>query len=202
MLKAGITGGIGSGKSTVCRVFSTLGIPVFDADSVTRYLMENDAALVQALSSLLGSEVYKQGKLDRKLVAAMVFGNPELLQHLNSLTHPATTKFANEWHLQQSAPYTIKEAALFFEAGTNKDMDVMIGVSAPEELRIARAMARSGSSREEIKSRIRRQMDESKKMNLCDFVIINDDKTAILPQILSIHHILMDRSRPAEHPTP
>lgn len=191
MLKVGVTGGIGAGKSAVCRVFHTLGIPVFDADQAARQLMETDADVIKKVSGLLGSDVYISGRLDRKAVADKVFAHPHMLQQLNDIVHPATIAYGAAWLAQQSAPYVIKEAAIFFEAGTHSEMDVMIGVFAPEELRIKRVQQRSALSREEISERIARQMDEAEKMKLCDHVIINDDVTAVIPQVLNIHRQLL-----------
>jgi dephospho-CoA kinase len=194
MLKVGITGGIGSGKSMVCRVFETLGIPVFYADTVAKQLMENDAALISSIKKLFGEDVYTGGKLNREKVSSIVFQNPALLQKLNKLVHPATINYGKEWMQQQKAPYVIKEAAIFFEAGTHTDMNVMIGVYAPEELRITRAMERDGASKEKILQRIAQQMNEEEKMKRCDYVITNDDVTAVIPQVMRVHEELLKKS--------
>ena len=193
MLKVGITGGIGSGKSVVCQVFKTLGIPVFNADDAAHYLMENDSTLVQSIQWLLGDDVYKDGKLNREKVSAVIFNDPEKLQKLNAIVHPATISYANAWIEKQQAPYIIKEAAIFFESGSFKDIDVMIGVYAPKELRIQRAMSRSGMTREQVLAIMSRQMDEDEKMKRCDHVITNDDVTPVLPQVLKLHRLLLDR---------
>jgi len=190
MLKVGITGGIGSGKSVVCQVFSTLGIPVFNADDAARYLMEHDAALVLNISQLLGNEVYTNGKLHRDKVSAIIYKDKAKLQALNELVHPATISYAKQWIDRQTTPYTIKEAAIFFESGSDKDIDVMIGVHAPKEIRIERAMARGSLTREQVLSIMARQMDEDEKMKRCDHVIVNDDQTPILPQVLQLHQFL------------
>jgi len=195
MLKVGITGGIGSGKSVVCEVFKTLGIPVFNADDTARYLMENDETLIAGIRRLLGNEVYTDGKLDRKKVSAIVFLEPEKLRSLNALVHPATINYSKRWIANQTAPYIIKEAAIFFETGSNKDMNVMIGVSAPKELRIQRAMHRSGITREKVLTIMAQQMNEEEKMRRCDFVIVNDDRTPVLPQVQKIHELLLEKSR-------
>ena len=191
MLKVGITGGIGSGKSVVCQVFNTLGIPVFKADEAARYLMENDAELVKNISSLLGSEVYAHGKLDRAKVSEIIYHDPEKLKKLNALVHPATIRYSKQWMEQQSASYVIKEAAIFFESGSYHEMDVMIGIYAPAELRIQRAMSRSTISREQVLDIMAQQMNEDEKMKRCDHIIINDDVTAVLPQVLAIHQLLL-----------
>lgn len=191
MLKAGITGGIGSGKSVVCQVFTTLGIPVFNADDAARYLTDNDPALIQGISALFGNDIYTQNKLNREKLSAIVYQQPELLQQLNALVHPATIAYSRQWLKAQTASYIIKEAAIFFESGSYKDMDVMIGVSAPEEVRLKRAMARSYFSEEKVRSIMAQQMNEDEKMKRCDYVIINDDKTAVLPQVLELHRVLL-----------
>jgi dephospho-CoA kinase len=191
MLKVGITGGIGSGKSVVCQVFSTLGIPVFNADDTAKYLMESDAELVRSICGLLGSDVYNSGKLDRAKVAALIYNDNSKLAALNALVHPATIKYAEHWFGSHTAPYAIKEAAIFFESGSYKDIDVMIGVFAPLDLRIERAMKRSNFTREKVLGIVANQMNEDEKMKRCDHIIINDDTTAVLPQILALHQIML-----------
>lgn len=193
MLKVGVTGGIGSGKSVVCEIFKTLGVPVFNADEAARYLMENDTTLVQGIQWLLGDDVYVDGKLNKNKVSGIIFKNPEKLEKLNKLVHPATISYANTWMNSQSAPYVIKEAAIFFESGSNKDVDVMIGVSAPKELRITRAMERNNIPREKVLDIMSRQMDEEEKMKRCDYVITNDGVSPILPQVLRLHEQLLAR---------
>ncbi|MCW3122566.1 MAG: dephospho-CoA kinase [Flavipsychrobacter sp.] len=193
MLKVGITGGIGSGKSIVCQVFTTLGIPVFNADDAARYLMENDAALISQISELLGDDVYTDGKLNRSRVSELIFQERNKLQALNSLVHPATIRYGKRWMDSQDAPYSIKEAAIFFESGSNKDMDMMVGIFAPKEVRLQRAMKRGESSQGQVLAIMNKQMDEEEKMKLCDHVITNDDKKAIIPQVLQLHQLLLSR---------
>lgn len=194
MLKVGITGGIGSGKSIVCQVFKTLGIPVFSADAAAQHVMANDAALVQSIQLLLGIESYKDGKPNRPHIASLVFQKPELLQQLNGLVHPATIAYGKQWMATQTTSYVIKEAAIFFESGSYKDMDVMIGVYAPKEIRQQRAMQRDGATPEKIAQRMANQMDEEEKMKRCDHVITNDDATAIIPQVLTLHKLLLEKA--------
>ncbi len=195
MLKVGITGGIGSGKSMVCEVFKSLGIPVFNADNTARFLMENDEQLAANIRRMFGNEVYVNGKLDRNKISSIVFLEPAKLSALNTLVHPATIKYANRWMSNQDAPYVIKEAAIFFEAGSNKEMNVMIGVSAPREMRIQRAMQRGNLSREKVLTIMSRQMNEEEKMSKCDFVIINDNSMPILPQVQKLHEMLLAKSK-------
>jgi len=197
MLKVGITGGIGSGKSVVCRVFSTLGIPVFNADEAARFVMEHEPGVVAAIKALLGNDVYEQGELQRPRVSSLVFGKPEVLQRLNDIVHPATITFGRQWMERQRAPYIIKEAAIFFESGSYHDMDVMIGVHAPQELRLARAMQRSGQTREQIATIVASQMNEEEKMKRCDYVIANDDVLAVLPQVMKLHETLLAKANTA-----
>lgn len=194
MLKVGITGGIGSGKTTVCQVFETLGIPVLYADRVARYLMENDAILIDGIKHLFGKDIYNGGKIDRQRVGNIVFNKPGILEQLNSLIHPATIRYGRQWMEKQSSPYVIKEAAIFFESGSYKDMNVMIGVSAPQTLRIFRTMGRDSITQEKVLERMANQMDDDEKMKRCDYVIVNDDITPILPQVLRIHEELLQKA--------
>ena len=194
MLKVGITGGIGSGKTMVCQVFETLGIPVFYADAAAKELMNGNATLVAGIQSLLGADVYTHGQLDRKKVSALVFAQPEKLQQLNALVHPAVFAYAAQWMEQQTMPYAIKEAAIFFETGSHQQMDIMIGVDAPLETRIQRAMQRGNVLREDILSRMAQQMDHDEKMKLCDYVIVNDGQAALIPQVLQLHEQLLQHT--------
>ncbi|MBS1589902.1 MAG: dephospho-CoA kinase [Bacteroidetes bacterium] len=195
MLKVGITGGIGSGKSWVCQVFEILGIPVFYADRAARFLMENDQAIINSIKALLGDDAYRGGLLDREKIGTIVFKSPELLQKLNGIIHPAVRRYAQQWHDSQRTPYTIKEAAIFFETGSNVEMDFMVGVYAPRKLRILRTILRDGSTQEKVLERMSQQMEEDEKMKRCDYVIINDGKRAILPQILDLHQLLQNRAK-------
>lgn len=194
MLKAGVTGGVGSGKTTVCQVFATLGIPVFYADDAARYLMENDAALIDGIRRLLG-DVYINGRLHREKVSAIIYRQPDKRARLNALVHPATIQYAKEWMEKQAAPYIIKEAAIFFETGSDKDMDVMIGVYAPEEERMQRAMRRGNLSREQVLAIMAQQMDDVEKIKRCNYVINNDGVHAVLPQVMELHEILLSLAK-------
>lgn len=195
MLKVGITGGIGSGKSTVCQVFETLGIPVLYADDIAKELMEHDLALRTAIIQLLGSEAYIGKQLNKTYIANIVFHDKHKLAQLNAIIHPATIAYGDKWMQVQQGPYALKEAALFFETGSNKNMDVMIGVSAPLHIRIQRTMHRDAISQEAVMERIAKQMDDEAKMKLCDYVIINDDKTSIIDQVVAIHQKLVQRNQ-------
>lgn len=194
ILKVGLTGGIGSGKSTVAGIFKTLGIPVFDADAAAKEIMGKDAELQQAIMRTFGDDVYAGGQLNRKLLAGIVFNDPFKLEQLNALVHPATIKAAENWMLQQKTAYAVKEAALFFEAGTAADLDYVVGVFAPKPLRIQRVMKRDNVAREEVLARMSRQIDEDIKMRLCDFVVENNDRDLLIPQVLQVHQTLLKKA--------
>jgi dephospho-CoA kinase len=191
MMIIGLTGGIGSGKSTVAKIFSVLGIPVYDADSAARKLMEEHPVIMEKVLQYFGTEAYRNGILNRAFIAGIVFNQPEKLEWLNALVHPFTIADAAEWASKQQAPYVIKEAALMFESASFHHTDAVIGVSAPEALRIHRVVQRDGISREAVLKRMERQLPESMKMKLCDYVIQNNEQQAVIPQTLHIHETLL-----------
>lgn len=186
MLNVGLTGGIGSGKTTVAALFELLGVPVFYADEAAKRIMDEDQELRTAISARFGTALYAGGRLDRKALGGLVFDNPSALAELNAIVHPAAVAASLRWMADQAAAYAIKEAAIFFETGTEATMDIMIGVTAPESTRIERVMTRSGLSEAEIRSRMARQMDDAEKMARCDYVIHNSETDALLPQVLRI----------------
>lgn len=196
-LRIGLTGGIGSGKSVVAQLFAVLGIPVFDADKAAKQLMETDTDLRNALIEKFGTETYADGHLNRKYLANIVFNDSYQLACLNALVHPYTIAAAEKWASEQITPYTVKEAALFFEAGSAIGFDYMIGVFAPEHLRIKRVMDRDAVTREEVKARMQKQIPEEIKMRLCDFVIMNDDQHLLIPQVLKLHEQFLKESKEA-----
>ena len=187
MLRIGITGGIGSGKSTVSKIFEVLGIPVYYADDASKRLMNEDEELKEKLRSTFGDKTYVDGQLDRAYVAAVVFNDPGKLVLLNSIMHPATIKDAEKWMLHQTTPYAIKEAALIFESGSQEYLDKVIGVYAPVAVRIHRVMQRDNVTREEVLSRMNKQIDEDMKMRLCDYVITNNEQELLIPQVIELH---------------
>lgn len=192
MLRVGLTGGIGSGKSTIAKIFEVLGIPVYYADEEARRLMNEDELVKQSIKKHFGEDSYREGKLNRTYISSIVFSNKEKLDLLNSLTHPATIRHAAEWMQQQTAPYVIKEAALIFESGANKELDYVIGVYSPRNLRINRVMERDGVSSDEVLKRMSRQMDEETKMTRCDFMITNNEQQLVTPQVITIHEKLLE----------
>ncbi len=194
MLKIGLTGGIGSGKTTVAQIFEVLAIPVYYADQAAKDLMNQDPDLKQQIISRFGESVYKGGKLDRSYLGGVVFADAEKLALLNELVHPVTLRHAATWMDQQQTAYAIKEAALIIEAGLEKFFDFIIGVSAPESIRLERVMERDNSSADSVLQRMKQQMDEQEKMSRCDFVIRNDGNEALLPQVLAIHETLKTKA--------
>lgn len=191
MLRIGLTGGIGSGKSTVARVFEVLGVPVYYADDAAKRMMNEDEELKEKIRQQFGEAVYSDGILNRKALAEIVFNAPEKLKQLNALTHPATIADAERWMQSQTTTYCIKEAALIFESGAQEYLNHVIGVTAPAPLRIQRTMHRDGITREEVMARMDKQMDESIKMKLCDFVLVNDEQQLLLPQVIELHEKLL-----------
>lgn len=194
MLKVGITGGIGSGKSTVSKIFEVLGIPVYYADDASKRLLIENEELKEKLKSAFGKESYINEELNRSYISSIVFNNPEKLELLNSIVHPATIKDAEDWMQKQTAPYAIKEAALIFESGAQEHLDKVIGVYAPSALRIQRVMHRDNVKREEVLNRMNKQLDEKIKMMLCDYVVHNDEQQLVIPQVLAINEKLLQLS--------
>lgn len=195
MLKVGITGGIGSGKTTLCRIFELLGIPVYYADERAKWLMVNDVELIAQLKTAFGNEVYTaQGQLDRKHLANIVFNDRAQLEVLNSIVHPAVRKDGDSWHQSQhDVPFTLKEAALFFENGSYQYMDKMITVTAPEPLRIQRVMKRDQTDEAAVKARIDKQLPEAEKIKRSHFIINNDGKNSLILQAIAVYKQLISQ---------
>jgi dephospho-CoA kinase len=194
MLKIGITGGIGSGKTTVAKVFEVLGIPVYYADDEAKEIMHKNELLKQQLIFYFGKDTYVDGNLNRKHLSSIVFADKEKLELLNSLVHPVTIADAEQWFKRQQSPYVLKEAALLFESGAAEGLDYIIGVTAPATIRIKRVMDRDGVTADEVKKRMLNQIEETIKIRLCDFIIHNDEQQMILPQVLKLHEELLRRT--------
>ena len=191
--RVGVTGGIGSGKSLVCRLFMALGIPIYDADSRARLLMEEDPGLVKGITQLFGDNVYRDGRLERKLLAGIVFNDKKKLAQLNALVHPAVKKDAEQWFLQQKSIYAIKEAALIYEVGGESQLDAVIVVTAPLKLRLKRVHQRDGSSYRDIRARMDKQVPEKLKAAKADFIIRNNEKRSLIRQVTMIHLEILRR---------
>ncbi|WP_345951072.1 MULTISPECIES: dephospho-CoA kinase [unclassified Mucilaginibacter] len=196
MLKIGITGNIGSGKTTVSQVFELLGIPVFYADYHAKNVMVTDAELISGIMQAFGTEAYfADGQLNRKYISGIVFNNEDELQKLNALVHPAVFRAFDAWALQHiHSPYVLKEAAVLFESGSYKDCNYTIIVTAPITMRIQRVMQRDGISQLEAESRNAKQMPQEKKEQLANFTIKNDNSELIIPQILALHQQFLELS--------
>lgn len=188
MLQVGITGGIGSGKTLVCKVFEKLGIPVYYADSEAKWLMDHRESLKIKIQDLLGAGSYRDGRLDREFVAGRVFRDQALLNRLNAIVHPEVRDHYVRWMEKQSGvPYVIEEAAILFESGAYRFLDMTVLVYAPEDLRISRVMERDNVHEDEVRLRMSRQMTEEKKKEMADAIIVNDEKEMLLPQIIALH---------------
>jgi dephospho-CoA kinase len=194
--QVGITGGIGSGKSVVCRIFKTLGIAIYDADSRAKELMTTDGILIHEIKKEFGNLSYHpDGKLDRSFLARMVFQDDARLKKLNELVHPRVAIDYQHWVEDQKSPYVIREAALLYETGADKLVDFMMVVSAPESVRIARVLKRDVHRTEaDVKAIMARQMPEEEKIKRADAVIVNDERQALLPQVLKLHERLLYRN--------
>jgi len=188
LYKIGITGGIGSGKSTVCAIFRTLGIAVFDADTEAKKLYDEDNELKKTIVQLFGEHVYTEGIFNRKKMAELVFHSPEKLKQLNMLMHPLVQLQFQDWIDKQHGPYVLKEAALLIESGSYHQLDTLMLVSAPLDIRINRVMKRDHVSEEEVLQRIRKQLPVKEKRSFCQYEIFNDDKHLLIPQVLELHN--------------
>jgi dephospho-CoA kinase len=193
MRKIGLTGGIGSGKSTVARIFRTLAVPVFNADDVAKEIVDQDNAVKSSIYEVFGPKSYlSSGKLDRKWMATEVFKNETMLAKLNAIIHPAVGKKYATWiKQQQHTPYTLKEAAILIESGNYLEMDAIIVVTAPEALRIQRVMQRDGLDEEQVLLRMRNQLTEKERLEKADFLIVNDEKESLIHQVIRLHNQLL-----------
>jgi len=199
MLKVGITGGIGSGKSIVCRVFALLGIPVYDSDERAKWVMQHDAILKAQLLQAFGAAVYQQanGQLDRAYLGNIVFHQPEKLKLLNSLVHPRVKADFENWvAAQQNAPYLLKEAALMFESEAHKQVQQVITVSAPLDVRLNRVLQRDQHRQPaDVHAIINKQLPEEERQQRADFIINNNDQQLVIPQVLALHEKLVALSQ-------
>ncbi len=204
MLRIGLTGGMGCGKTTVANIFKTLGVPIYFADDAAKRLMHTDEKLKSELIKYFGSDVYINGQLNKSALSARVFGDRTKLNKLNSLVHPATIKDSQDWMEKQNAYYSIKEAALIFESNSENFLDYIIGVSSPLNLRIKRIKARDSISQDEIIERMSNQLDEDLKMEKCDFIIENNEEKMLIPQVISMHNkiLSLNKNKSGKFPSP
>ena len=190
MKKVGLTGNIGSGKTTIARLFEVLGIAVFNADVEAKRLMTTDSVLKDNLISEFGKEVFIDNQLNRKYLADLAFNNDLILKKLNALVHPVVQNAFEKWSDEQKSLYIIKEAAILFESNTHQSLDAIICVSCPEDIRLERLLKRDSVSKEQIKQRMSNQWQEEKKISMSDFIIVNDNSCLVIPQVLRIHDAL------------
>ena len=190
-MKLGVTGGIGSGKTSVCRVFGVLGIPVFSADPEAGIIMNTEPHVIDGINNITGKNLYPDGKLNKEELASLIFHDPELLKKVNSLVHPVVFDHFRVWADKQTTPYVIMEAAILFESGASKLVDRVATVIAPVEERINRVIIRNRLTREQVTDRIKNQMDDEERIRLSDYVINNSENEMIIPVILGIHEDIM-----------
>lgn len=191
-IKLGVTGGIGSGKTTVCRIFSVFGIPVFSADLEARKIMNTNRNLMNQINALAGKDLYTTGSLDRQELAKMIFNNKSLLEEVNSLVHPVVFEYFTSWVVEQDTPYAIMEAAILFESGASSLMDKILTVVTPVEERITRLVKGNKFTREQVLERIKNQVDDEYRIKNSDFIINNSENDMIIPEILDIHKQLVN----------
>lgn len=183
MMRVGITGGIGSGKSTVCRLFAERGIAVYDSDTEAKRLMRDDASLRARIAERFGPETYRDGELDRAYLAGAVFGHPEALADLNALVHPAVIADFEAWAKRQTGDYVVLESAILFEAGLERHVDRTVAVVAPLELRIERTCRRDGCTAEQVRRRIAAQLDDDTLHARADYTLVNILESDLAPSV-------------------
>ena len=183
----GLTGGIGSGKSTIAKEFATLGIAVFNSDEQAKALIANNAQVKERIIAAFGEEAYQNREYNRAYIAQIVFNNSEKLAILNGIVHPALAKYFKQWAKKQTSPYVLKEAAILFESGSYKDCDYIITITAPEQLRIARVMARDHCTEAQVLARMAQQWTDEQRIALSNAVIENIDLESAKEQVKRIH---------------
>jgi dephospho-CoA kinase len=193
LLKVGITGGMGSGKSTVAKIIQLLGYPVYNSDIQARLLMNSDRQLISEISAIFGDNIYDTSGLNRKEIARRVFTDSDVLKKLEAVVHPAVEEHFNNWCENQNSQIVFKEAAILFETGAYKMLDAVICVTAPEDVRIKRIMNRDGLTKAEVMNRLKFQWDDDKKLALSEFVIYANDDQSVIKQVITIVEILKKR---------
>lgn len=190
--KIGITGGIGSGKSVVSRLLSMMGVPVYDSDTEAKRIIATDCIVRRELSALIGRDILRDGKLDRSLLASYLFGKPDHAEKVNRIVHPRVKEDFIKWASLYEDEKTVvaMESAILLEAGFKNEVDFVVMVYAPLEVRIVRAVKRDGLSREKVVARIDSQMCDELKRKQADFIIVNDGETPLMPQVLKFISLL------------
>lgn len=192
----GLTGGIGSGKSTVAKIFQHLGVPVFIADEESKRILDTDPILQNRLQNLLGKDLIKAGVIDKVYMAQKIFSDESLLQEVNALLHPLVGIAFKHWALQQhNAPYVMREAAILFESNTYKDCDKIVVVTAPESLRLERVMRRSNLSAEAVKARMKKQWPQERKNAMADYLVDNSGEKSLIKQVIAIHENIISGTK-------
>jgi len=194
MFKVGVTGGIGSGKTTVCQLFELLGIPMFYSDLASKEILAKDPEVRNSVIALFGEEAFNESGPDRAYIASKVFNDGSALVALNAILHPKVRRSFEQWVSEQGSEFVLNEAAILFEVGSHKKLDAVIVVSAPDELRIDRVMKRDGVSKEAVLARMSRQMPQDEKVGLADHVIHNDGRTSLIKQVERVHQEILAKA--------
>lgn len=190
MLKIGLTGSIGSGKTTVAQVFEKLDVPIFYADTEAKKCMHSDLDLIQKIKATFGNDIYVNRNLQKDRLANIIFNDDSALHTINKLVHPAVQRTFEKWCTKQNTSYILKEAAILFESGSNKKLDQIICVSAPDDLRMQRVMQRDGITKYQVLRRMSKQWKQSRKIELANFHIVNNEKQLLISQVLQVHSLL------------
>lgn len=193
VFRLGVTGGIGSGKTTICKVFAALGIPVFYADHEARLVMDNDRTIMDKINSAVGRDMYLNGSLDRGELAGLIFNDGFLLGKINSIVHPVVFDRFTCWSAGQTAPYVIMEAAILFESGASELVDKVLTVVTPMEERIERMIRGKKLTRQQLTERINNQMDDEARIRKSDYVIYNSENDMIVPTVLKVHNEIINK---------
>ncbi len=190
MIRIGLTGGIGSGKTVVSTLLGVMGIPVYDSDDRTKELYDSDESLKAALTARFGESLYAEGRLNRSLLASIIFTDIEALSFINKVVHPIVEADYRKWAEQQKAPYVVQESAILFEAGLAPLCDLIVVVSAPDDLRVQRVCQRNGCTPDSVRERMQWQLKEEERLAHADRVLVNDDVKALIPQVISLQTYL------------
>ena len=193
MIKAGVTGGIGSGKTLICQIFEKLGVPVFYADREAKEVLNYDRNVINEISRIFGADIYDEYGINKANLANIIFNDQEALNTINRIVHPVVRSRFKNWLSTLKAPYAIEEAAILVETGAHQELDFTILVYAPKELRISRTVSRDGKSRGEIEERMKNQMPDEEKFHKVNKVIYNDNSRMVIPQVLELHKQLMNQ---------